>query len=157
MKIQKQSSILLMAKLLIKKKKVTTVKSIKEHLIKSNPDIYWTSQFIHDSMMEFEDCFTYSDIEGHRLFRNKRKDRNKATVVYATNTELAKLITSSKGRFLTLVHKKVTTSETNKMNCQYVGMNDLGLFLVKEKKQLKTIYPNTLKEVKINNTIYKLK
>jgi hypothetical protein len=72
-------------------------------------------------------------------------------------TKLAELVKESKGKFFTLVHRK-KDGTLNVMNVQFQGIKSpLGLFIVKEKGSVKNIYPSSIKEVRINKTVYQLK
>ena len=80
------------------------------------------------------------------------------TIVLCSRTELAKHVEKNKGHFITIVHKKKTTGESNLMNVQVYGdKTELGAFRCKEKGRVKQFYPTDLLEVRVKNTIYKLK
>lgn len=80
------------------------------------------------------------------------------TIVICSRTELAKHVEQNKGHFITIVHKKKTTGESNLMNVQVYGdKTELGAFRCKEKGQVKQFYPTDLLEVRVKNFIYKLK
>jgi len=155
---------------------VTTLE-IKQELIQRFPKTFWKQQDISDAMVEFaqEGKFTYTDNGTFRTYssvaignlntmvnkavKNVKKANTVApTIVICSRTELAKHVEQNKGHFITIVHKKKTTGESNLMNVQVYGdKTELGAFRCKEKGQVKQFYPTDLLEVRVKNFIYKLK
>ena len=153
---------------------VTTLE-IKQELIQRFPKTFWKQQDISDAMVEFaqEGKFTYTDT--FRIYSNvvignlntivnktvknvKKANAVAPTIVICSRTELAKHVEKNKGHFITIVHKKKTTGESNLMNVQVYGdKTELGAFRCKEKGQVKQFYPTDLLEVRVKNFIYKLK
>lgn len=156
--------------------RVTTLE-IKMYLRTMFPSTDWKQQDISDAMSDFaqDGMFTYTDNGTFRTYssvaignmniivnkavKNVKKANTVApTIVLCSRTELAKHVEQNKGHFITIVHKKKTTGESNLMNVQVYGdKTELGAFRCKEKGQVKQFYPTDLLEVRVKNFIYKLK
>lgn len=118
---------------------VTTLE-IKQELIQRFPKTFWKQQDISDAMVEFaqEGKFTYTDNGTFRIYSSvaignmnivvnkavknvKKANAVAPTIVICSRTELAKRVEENKGHFITIVHKKKTTGESNLMNVQVYG------------------------------------
>ena len=152
---------------------VTTLE-IKQELIQRFPKTFWKQQDISDAMSDFaqDGKFTYTDNGVFRTYSSvavgnlntmvvknvKKANIIAPTIVICSRTKLAEQVEKNKGHFITIVHKKKTTGESNLMNVQVYGdKTELGAFRCKEKGRVKQFYPTDLLEVRVKNTIYKLK
>jgi len=144
-----KKEVLKVANLLIKQNGSTTTLDIKNHLIIWQPKYYWKQNFISQTMQENESDYEVKDNGTFRTYYF-------SNVVKSTLSELARLISLNRGKFMTIVHKK-QNGDINMMNCQILHQNDLGAWQVKEQKQHKQFYPKDLLEVRVKGKIYKLK
>lgn len=141
---------------------VTTLE-LKTELRDKFPQGKWMQQEISDFMndlFEKEELIftnngtfrTYSKILTTETMQPINQKTEKVGI-----TKLCELVKDSKGKFFTLVHKK-KDGTLNTMNVQFKGIKSpLGMFILSEQGNTKNIYPNSIQEVRINKTIYKLK
>lgn len=160
---------------LIKQNNNTTTLEVKNQLINTEPKYYWKQNFISATLAELADNgeLDYIDNGMYRTYslpntvqstmatataKYRKIPLNQRNVVKVNRTDLAKLVHENAGKFITVVHKKRTTGTINVMNCQVLKeVTPLGALTVKEKGQIKTFYPVDLLEVRLKNTVYKLK
>lgn len=173
---------------LIQKRNQTTTLEVKQELIATEPVYYWQQNFISTVLSELADKgeLSFTNNGTFRIYElptsapanvmstnligsnvpttvaapsaYKKIPLKQRGVVKVSLTDLAKLVQDNAGKFITLVHTKVTTGTQNVMNCQVLkGLTALGAIQVKEQGQLKTVYPNTLLEVRLKGTVYQLK
>lgn len=152
----------------------TTTLEVKQRLIATEPVYYWKQSFISSTLAELESNgeLEFTDNGTFRTYHlpnsqpavmisvtsYKKIPLSQRSVVKVNLTDLAKLVEGSAGKFVTLVHTKKTTGQSNTMNCQILkGLTPLGAIRVKEQGQLKTVYPTNLLEVRMRNTVYQLK
>ena len=155
----------------------TTTLEVKEELIATESNYYWKQSFVSSVLDELaangELQFTHNGVfrtyelpaatftvtlKASGATKYQKIPLAQRNVVKTSLTGLAKLVEENAGKFITLVHIKKTTGQTNVMNCQVLkGLTPLGAIQVKEQGQLKTIYPSTLVEARVKNTVYQLK
>lgn len=149
--------VLASARELLKPNNQVTTLEIKNYLRQIMPLQNWEQSFVSNVMTE-SDEFDFVSNGTFKIYSLKtQKDMSAVVVKKVSKTELCNQVINNKGKFITVVHTK-KDGTTNLMNCQFVGVKEpLGLYEVKEQKQIKTFYPKDLKEVRVNGIKYILK
>lgn len=156
--------------LLAPNNRVTTLE-LKLHLRRTAPGFYWTQAVVSEMMNELYErgVLTYTDNGTYRTYSlpvSEKKAKKTSDKKSISKTKAIELMENNRGHFFTAVFTK-KNGDDRKINCQYLKDQEaskLGYIKVRELNKLKDkeqsirqINVQTLKSLKINGVVYKVK